>query len=680
MVLPTYLRKRGGRFFIRIAIPNRYRQGCGKLEIGFAIGTASLHVARIRSARVALSWSEFMLDLNSLPDDAIASRLDAWLTREKFAIAEDKALGDAPRAWIDPMLDAQAAARAASGSAMPTEMDRATSARLALTMRSAWMSDEDVEARTRDALIGKDREWARVLDPWIDAAVSEIVTPEAGILAMAVVRREVARRMPDLARHFGVVRRNEDEPHPLTLGVPPLASARAAETVPATPTPAILSPAKQGEAPVCDTTVSTPTRPDVSARPPMVLSELAPLYLRAAMPNRGERKSDIGLTKATASQAKSSLKLLCAIVGDRPLASLTSVDGANFRTKMRSLPWAYYHSKEYRPLYMADDIETLIARRETREEQNPDDPLAKRLEAKTFNKHYSALSTFVEWAKKLGHVPRSNEFFLDGLFIDLEADPDVHVKDRSSWSDEELKRLFSSPLFYGMANHETWHEEGTFLVRDERYWFPLMSAFLGSRIDELAQLKVKHIKFDHEVEGVAIPFISLKDKKTKVKEAASRRIIPFHRALLDLGFMEDRIDGRAPEEWVFPEIRAENALEKRSAPFVRFFTRCRKRLGIAKTLHELRNTFISKVHRKAGEHSAHAEAITGHGSEQRSAIFLKYSDEWAATELRPFVDRVELALDIEAMKRAAANAVPWQDYAQWRSLRGRKPAASQSAV
>jgi integrase len=679
MVLPTYLRKRGGRFFIRIAIPNRYRQACGKLEIGFAIGTASLQVARIRSARVALSWSEFMLDLNSLPDDAIASRVDAWLTREKFAIAEDKALGDAPRAWIDPMLDAQAAARAASGSATPTEMDRATSARLALTMRSAWMSDEDVEARTRDAVIGKDREWARVLDPWIDAAVSEIVTPAAGILAMAVVRREVARRMPDLARHFGVVSRNEDEPHPVTLGVPPLASAHAAETVPAAPTPAIPSPAKQGEAPVCDTTdttVSTPIRPDVSTRPPMVLSELAPLYLRAAMPNRGERKSDIGLTKATASQAKSSLKLLGAIVGDQPLASLTSVDGANFRTKMRSLPWAYYHSKEYRPLYIADDIETLIARREAREEQNPDDPLAKRLEAKTFNKHYSALSTFVEWATKLGYVPRSNEFFLNGLFIDLEADPDVHVNDRSSWSDDDLKRLFGSPLFHGMASHEKWHEKGTFLVRDERYWLPLMSAFLGSRIDELAQLKVKHIKTAYNAEGVAVPYISLKDKATNVKEAASRRVIPFHRDLIDLGFMEDRVDGRLPEEWVFPEIRAQNALEKRSAPFVRFFERCRKRLGIGKTLHELRNTFITQAHRKVpGDKSAHAEAITGHASKLRSTVFLKYSDDWAAVELKPFVDLVELPIDIQALKCAAANAVPWQDYAQWRSLRGRKPAA-----
>jgi integrase len=609
-----------------------------------------------------------MADTKHISGLTLAERVNNWLAARKCELTELVALNsgrvfsdEEMRRMIDGLdprgpghqIDLEEAIARQEREAAAEGLERLT------FLASAFSGNSDhIKSRTNWAMMGFDPKWRASIEPEIDAACAAIAPGLDHPTKLAVLRREIARGLHELHEHLGQVYRGEDEPHPMMLEpLEPEGQSVSNDADFAEPIDdrAVLETRSSQDGAGSQPPAPPPCSRDSGGppRPNMTLSQVIPIYLADAMPRKGERKSDLGLTATTAAQAKSSLALLLAIVGDKTLGSITSTDGANFRLTMRALPGAYYHAKVFRPLYEERNIDGLVVAREALEQKNPNDPLAARMTAKTFNKHYSAISTFTKWAKANGYLDRKAEFFLEGQFIDIETTPDHHPEQRSSWSQDDLSRLFASPLFTGMESHSRWLRAGTFLARDERYWLPLMSACLGTRIDELAQLRVKHIRQTTDDPSDPVRYVDLKDPTLHLKEAASRRVIPLHRYLIELGFIEDRVLGRDPDEYLFPEIVAANALGKRSAPFVRFFDRVCESLGIAKTLHEFRNTVITQLFKKTRrDHSAHCEAITGHASKTRSTMFVHYTDDMLIRELKPVVDLIELPIDIDALKRA----------------------------
>lgn len=142
------------------------------------------------------------------------------------------------------------------------------------------------------------------------------------------------------------------------------------------------------------------------------------------------------------------------------------------------------------------------------------------LNVRTVNKHISALSDVFEWAanKRQGFVdynPFGSLTKVDNRNPDNKSRP---------FKPEELRKFVAA-----LADNY-----------DERYpektWIPLIFMYTGARPNEIASLYTDSIK---SVEG--IDYFEIKGdvaRKQIVKNKGSKRNIPIHRKLKELGFME----------------------------------------------------------------------------------------------------------------------------------------------
>jgi integrase len=146
------------------------------------------------------------------------------------------------------------------------------------------------------------------------------------------------------------------------------------------------------------------------------------------------------------------------------------------------------------------------------------------------------------------------------------------------------------------------------------YWLPVLGLFTGARLNELCQLTRSDIgAYD------GVPTISILDEEIgkRLKTAASRRIVPIHSKLIDLGFLDyvsTITSGR-----IFPEL-PENPVKAGdfSKEPGRRFTAYRRRMGVGemesrskKVFHSFRSTLISAL-RKANVPKDRRTRLAGH--------------------------------------------------------------------
>jgi integrase len=157
------------------------------------------------------------------------------------------------------------------------------------------------------------------------------------------------------------------------------------------------------------------------------------------------------------------------------------------------------------------------------------------------------------------------------------------------------------------------------------YWIPLLALFTGARLNELCQLTVGDIESVGGVETLSF----LDEGGKRLKTAASRRIIPIHSKLIELGFL--RYVATINAGRIFPEL-PENT--KKQGDFSREpsrkFTEYRRRMGVGgdrlnpetgkwegenrKAIHSFRSTFISAL-RKADVPKDRRTRLAGHDYE-----------------------------------------------------------------
>lgn len=130
------------------------------------------------------------------------------------------------------------------------------------------------------------------------------------------------------------------------------------------------------------------------------------------------------------------------------------------------------------------------------------------------NKHISRLSTLMQFSIKDGHR-------LDNPASDMNLkEKRRQDEERKAYDREDLQRIIKK------------------LPQDiktpERYWVPLVCMFSGMRLDEACQLYREDIKRVDDIWCLDIN--DSKDKK--LKNTSSRRVIPVHPKLIDLGFVD----------------------------------------------------------------------------------------------------------------------------------------------
>jgi len=199
-------------------------------------------------------------------------------------------------------------------------------------------------------------------------------------------------------------------------------------------------------------------------------------------------------------------------------------------------------------------------------------------------------------------------------------------RSRRSFQDHELAALFSAPLF---TDPTTWGEGDAHAVDETLFWTFLIGLTSGARLEEVGQTSIADVKQDGDIVYLDIDDQTLPENVGKhVKTLESKRMVPIHDRLIQLGFLRYRDSmASAGHTDLFPALEA-NSLGKRTKELSRRANRLiDQQVGSDSRLvfHSLRHTFKAKGNdaglndRTLDQLCGHAPISTGgrYGSEPR---------------------------------------------------------------
>lgn len=161
-------------------------------------------------------------------------------------------------------------------------------------------------------------------------------------------------------------------------------------------------------------------------------------------------------------------------------------------------------------------------------ETQPEDKKQPTLTQKTIKRHFSALSAF--WGEAIATGDAEANIFSDFKFAAAKRAKD----ERDQWSEDELKALFSSPIWSGCLSEGRRAQKGEHIIRDEKFWVPVIGLFSGMRLEEICQLRTDDIRSE-----VEINFFDINDRASRqVKNSNAVRRVPIHPELIRIGFLD----------------------------------------------------------------------------------------------------------------------------------------------
>lgn len=261
-------------------------------------------------------------------------------------------------------------------------------------------------------------------------------------------------------------------------------------------------------APVIQTTVAKPT---------MKLSQLRDAW---------------DAVKTLEGKEKGRIRRLIEFLGDVDIGAVTPLDMDRFLIELRRFPLTK------KPDDDALSFGDLIARY-----ADTDQPT---LHVKTIWLWTTTFKAMFEYAvsrRLIAHNPAS------AMMRKPSADESKEIE---PYTPDELEFIFTRPMYAGFSGRATpgyRKEAGSQIVKDARYWLPVVALHTGMRLDEMVSLKGSELI---EVEGVLC--FDLRGRplrgENRVKNKPSARLIPIHKRLFDLGFVEWAKE-RKPDQLIF---------------------------------------------------------------------------------------------------------------------------------
>jgi integrase len=191
---------------------------------------------------------------------------------------------------------------------------------------------------------------------------------------------------------------------------------------------------------------------------------------------------------------------------------------------------------------------------------------------KTIKRHFSALGRLFTYLKRRGEYEGENpahgfEFPSKGRARDK----------RKMWEGDLLRKLFVSPVWAGCLSEDGRSSPGSLIIKDNKYWLPILGLFHGNRLEEFAQLRRSDVRCEGD-----IWFLDINDEGTKqLKNEQSKRRVPIHPRLKQLGFLDYvwAVTSK-PEDQVFPDLQPGGPDGKLGYSFTKWWTRYRKDIGV----------------------------------------------------------------------------------------------------
>ena len=239
-----------------------------------------------------------------------------------------------------------------------------------------------------------------------------------------------------------------------------------------------------------------------------------------------ETERQKGLREKTIVEYKSVLLLMVEVIGDVPINELSQKHGRLFSSTLEKLPprrktdGRYIH-KSIKEIIQMDVKDTMDTR--------------------TINTLIQRCSSWLNWVIRKGFYEEKNIFHGKSI-------PSKKGKNditRQPYNEEQLKLIFSKNYLNKTLNSVS-------PCRYVFYWVGILGLFHGTRLQETTQL---HINDIYPLNKIWVIDINDNTKDKKLKTTNSKRIIPLHQTLIDLGFLEYlKIIEQKGKERVFHEL------------------------------------------------------------------------------------------------------------------------------
>ncbi|MFC6446919.1 site-specific integrase [Shinella zoogloeoides] len=216
---------------------------------------------------------------------------------------------------------------------------------------------------------------------------------------------------------------------------------------------------------------------------------------------------------------------------------------------------------------------------------------------KNASQYLSNLHTVFGFAVRSGLLEHNP---VAGLTMGTDGVPDD--EQRHPFSADQLKAIFSAPLFTGCVDDERgFNKPGPNRPRRARFWLPLIALTHGLRMNEIAQLYVEDIE---EMDGhhvIVIRKTDAKGGKTEktLKTKNAKRYVPLHPEIVKIGFL-DHVENmrKAKQVRLFPEVQALKSTGMYSGTFSKSFAYFLKSTGAKEdktTFHSFRHNFTNAL-------------------------------------------------------------------------------------
>jgi integrase len=301
------------------------------------------------------------------------------------------------------------------------------------------------------------------------------------------------------------------------------------------------------------------------------------------------------LPAKTMIEYRAALKRFTEIVGDKPIHAITKADARTYKAMLLKLP------KTIPRKLRGATVKKIIA-------ATGDDPTVRKISPKTIQKAMGAISAILGWAEANG-VLDANPFSKVKVLLGSHSTPS-----RLPYSGDDLKAIFSSPLFTGCMNEARRSKPGNVIVRDHSFWLPWLGLYTGCRLEELCQMLLADVRQEQEIWFLDVNTL---DEGKHLKTGSSVRRVPVHPRLIELGFLDYVVGLRnAGAVQLFPKLRRDNR-GSMSAMWSKFWGRyARKTVKITdprKVFHSFRHSFKDACRAAQISEEVH-DTLTGHSS------------------------------------------------------------------
>lgn len=306
--------------------------------------------------------------------------------------------------------------------------------------------------------------------------------------------------------------------------------------------------------------------------------------------------AEVGVNPKLALEHKTILARFQDILGgDLPARQITKEHVVEFKSVLFRLPKSLTAEQKKKPL------------RDVAAETDGKD--VGRLTNASVRKSVSIVQTILGWGVK------------NGLLDSNPAQGVVPAKSKRTagparlfFADDDIKTVFSSPIYTGCQSDAKYWEPGSYRIDDERAWLPVLALWTGCRLEELGQLLPSDVKCQDGIYFLDITTLAeTEDGPAKrLKNDGSHRRVPLHPEVIRAGFLD--YAKKQKGERLFPNLKPDRVGVITSA-YSKNFGRYLDRIGLTdsrKTFHSFRHTF-KRACRGVIDKEIHA-ALTGHAS------------------------------------------------------------------